>query len=644
MVYNPTFERSTKGKFNQSANYISLKSGTNAYVLEDELNEIQWIQSEARADLVRQITASGVLQLNDWNNHDKKGALCELGSDKLNSFSVNNFQSIIDGYLINIKHNKKFDIEITLPDPPSAGSRYDFIFLEVWFKELKQSDETKMHGGVYNDSIDYNIIDPRIGSETSRRVQLQWAIRVKKDVNIDKYNNGFIDSSGEINKEIHPRVNFSSPMLSYNFKQHKDKNIYVSGDGTPQDKNELRTVDGFVYALPLFAIKRLNNSGIYDDLNEFGATDYVNEESQSIRPDGKFSNIIYSDQVIDLRNQIFIGKDQYDIIYAKLDDFENLKKFVIDNIDVRLGNLELKVSDVEEKLDSLDSYVKGFIENKIDYLEIHINKIKMRLDLIEKNPIFRGFFLYGINVENDIFETSGGILNSETGIVDSLGTLAPVLYKRHNRYSVLFAPLSNNFGQFGDIWIEKADINFLIKNTGSKGLAIETGAIDAFHEGVVVIRQQFNGLDGVEVSNDIVGENDFVFICPTMDPNLTNEYMGENGEIFIKKYSDKIVINNTGSPGGLFELIVIDTSTISNAIFTEIELSGSEGTIFSDNIGVNYQVYLSNPIVDTSNYIPGSIGDISIKKSSGYFNVYNTGSKHGKVQCLILIDHDVVYE
>ena len=71
MAYIPDFSRNAKGKFNPYLNFISVKGGTDTFLIEDEWNELQWIQSERRADLVRTITNSGCLQIsNNYNSAD----------------------------------------------------------------------------------------------------------------------------------------------------------------------------------------------------------------------------------------------------------------------------------------------------------------------------------------------------------------------------------------------------------------------------------------------------------------------------------------------------------------------------------------------------------------------------------------------
>ncbi len=64
-LYDPQYTRGGYGKYNKHKNFISMEAGTDAYFLEDEANEMQWIQNEARADIIRKQYYSGVFQKYD---------------------------------------------------------------------------------------------------------------------------------------------------------------------------------------------------------------------------------------------------------------------------------------------------------------------------------------------------------------------------------------------------------------------------------------------------------------------------------------------------------------------------------------------------------------------------------------------------
>ncbi|MFW6014938.1 MAG: hypothetical protein ACOCRK_00710 [bacterium] len=645
MAYNPTFNRKPKGKFNPQTNYLSIKSGTNAYILEDEFNELQWMQNEARAELIRQITDSGMLQVKSWDNPNDKGGLIELGSDLLNGFGVNYFETIINGYVNKIQKNNNDIINIVLPEPPTNGTRHDFVYIEFWFSEVKESEPTHLYGGLYNDKIEYDIIDKRINNETSRRIQLQWAIRVKEDVNYNQYPLGFTNETKGSNPNVHPYGRYSLPINTYSYRKHNnDNNLFISGNGTNEDKKNLNTIDGYIYSLPMFIIQRLNSSGVYNvDNNPYGATNYTDDSVASIRPDEKYANIIYKDQVIDLRSMAFVGRDQYDLVYAKLSDFEEFRRLVGEDIDTRLAALEERVDLIDEKLELLYLYTHNDLTPRVDYIENYMKKLEKRMSLIESDPAFRDLLSYGINIEYDIYRTSGAQIDENTDAVISPGIMIPVLYDKYIEYGVLFSILNNDIGDIGSTWIEKSDESFLLKNSGSKEIPIDVGAIDAFHDSITLQTFSFNGIDGIKIDH-VLSQFEFPFVCPIIDPIGSPNYTkGEIGEIYITIQDDGFTIHNTGSGITPFELIIIDTSLLKNVIFTDIVLNGIEGTTFTDEIGEEYQAYVSPPILQDGELDNlGSVGNISIMKYLGYFNVVNTGSPVGIVKCLVFKDPSII--
>ena len=60
-TYDPSFLNHAFGNFSSDCSFISIKSGKSAILLEDEFNESQIIQSEHRANLVRNMTSSGFI-------------------------------------------------------------------------------------------------------------------------------------------------------------------------------------------------------------------------------------------------------------------------------------------------------------------------------------------------------------------------------------------------------------------------------------------------------------------------------------------------------------------------------------------------------------------------------------------------------
>ena len=157
-------------------------------------------------------------------------------------------------------------------DPPPANSgdaRTDFVFLEVWLARVApnpsatnkpNSSSIFKYGNVEsgNSFLADDLIDPALGFETSQRVQLQYRIRVAKGLNsLSNYPDGF----DPLNVKAKGAYDPTNPdtATSWTFtnmrKELGDAGLWRAGDGTA---NNLGTVDGYVYAIPLCAVFRRN--------------------------------------------------------------------------------------------------------------------------------------------------------------------------------------------------------------------------------------------------------------------------------------------------------------------------------------------------------------------------------------------------
>ena len=450
--HSPTFYQPPKGQFNKAANIKTFNWGTNAYVPERELNEIQWIQTEQVSDLIRTMTRSGILTVNslqddenDVHNISKCFQIENNNENNLNSFELPPFKAVVDGNILNVyafKDNRLSNYNVRLPNPPVAGTRNDFVFLECWFKELKETDQVKAYGNEKNDVLDYHIIDERIELETSRRIQMQWQISIYEDYD-DLCENGFTDADGNPNLKIHPSALNGFKQTDYHFEQSElDPYLYVSGTG---DVNKIRSFDGYIYAIPLFCIRRINNSGFDQVNNPSGGIDYVNSSSVADRPDEKFSNIIYHDQIVDLRHLSTIGEEQYRKIFLTLEELY-VDQTILKNKINRLTN------DIESA---------NYILQNIGYSipSIHDNEV-YGIDSFRQNGITYGGYIVdddddspAIVYRKNKYYVGKSLINKNYVVVPTI-----VDYDLHN------------LGRIGDMYITKESKYFVVHNTGAKGL------------------------------------------------------------------------------------------------------------------------------------------------------------------------------
>ena len=348
-LYNPRYTRGGYGKYNRNKNFITMEAGTDAFFLEDEANEMQWMQNELRADLIRKEYYSGVYK-KETNDIISSASIFSNNSQIFNSFLIKPIIANINGYFIDVIGNNGYknqgdisgiydniDIKklnyIQLPDPPKNGNYYDFIYLEMNFVELRFSDTIWFNGNRNNSfgSIPNDLFDRRVNGETNRRIQLQWNINVARvPMDHSTFTGALFDESmnaiytpakGSYHKNS--LYGFWNATTSLDNKTDSDDiGLWIAGKGLQYNDEiaPLHTINGYSYAIPLFKVIR-RNTELYNPTNLLGSTLAITDENTfSNRPDGKFANIIYSDDIIDLRNIIRINN----ISKVLHENFENL--------------------------------------------------------------------------------------------------------------------------------------------------------------------------------------------------------------------------------------------------------------------------------------------------------------------------------
>jgi len=643
--YNPSFSRDAKGKFNRELGFVSIKGGTDAFLMEDELNEIQWIQNEARAELIRKLSDSGCLQVNGFNPDYIEGGMKELLHNNLNSFLLCGFDAILNGYLSCINNNSLNGNIITLPDPPSSSWRYDFIFLEFWFNEIKQYEAVKKFGGLKNNALTYNIIDPRMGVETSRRVQLQWNIRTIENVDYEMYSSGFTSGIGVSNMSIHPLCANADEVTDLSYRKHnKDKNLFISGTGDDSDTTKLKTIDGYSYAIPLFFVKRINSSG-YDEINNpNGSINYVDNNSITTRPDGKFANIIYADQFIDVRPKAIMAKNQLDNIFVSKDEFNTYKILVdttntnilneigstqddINLIQQQVGDLiNTQVNDAGPRLNNAEQRITNLqldfvnVNHSVNDILSKVNNIDQRLVVVENelkklgiDLTFTNLMYYGTDITFHDILSMGGQINTD-GTLNCTGSTIFSQFAGYTNYSLLYVTEASPSGKLGDVWVEKADSAALFKNSGYGGIKVNSAVVKNNGNTVIVGSDTFNGMTGKKITH-VLNPTDFLFITPT-----SNVY-GTIGEIYYSKDATGFTVYNTGHANTIFDWIVIDTTQLRNIELTSIAYGGT--TTITGLYGEDFKAYIGPSNIPTNS---GTIGDVTISKSLNTLTVYNTGS------------------
>jgi hypothetical protein len=293
--------------------------------LTSEWNLINQIGNEKIQSLAKASLPSGWLKVDDILQDSAEvdartgNVLCS-SAYTANSFkvaSLNNNVAMVNGWPILVQGtNNTNDNNIIFLDEPTNQS-YDFVFLEVWRKLVGTDDDIYPYGNVLSAPYSDNEIEwPSIGCETTKRVQIQYRIRSKK----------LTTTITDVTKEIfdltpiYPIGGRSTETTTKSFRPYgsADPGLYISGDGSSTDETFLNTVDGYVYAIPMFIVYRRRLT-----TNEFGSTlinntrvtkDMVATGYRSDRPDDKIVDIIYKDDIVDLRHRVIISEDLKGIV------------------------------------------------------------------------------------------------------------------------------------------------------------------------------------------------------------------------------------------------------------------------------------------------------------------------------------------
>jgi hypothetical protein len=290
------------------------------------------------------------------------------------AYSANNFKLIsldkgvltkgliawVNGWKILVQGTNTSDENniIILPLPPSITYSVDFVFLEVWRKLITPSDLVLYkHGNVLYGGTNFSndLIDPAINIETSLRIQTQYRIRTVANIDIVNNPEGFDPVKVFVQGPLPNPID--SCDQAYFSPVPGDPGLWRAGAGDTAAQETLETVDGYTYAIPMFAVARRNTTAFTadDDSNGSGRSlaDYRAGKS-SDRPDNKYNDWIVSSDILDLRH--------------KISPAENLKEIC--------GN-------------GFDKLIKGQVQNvmKVETLgEDHAGKVLVQVDGVSSTP------------------------------------------------------------------------------------------------------------------------------------------------------------------------------------------------------------------------------------------------------------------
>lgn len=251
--------------------------------LDSEISLIGQVATEQTAELIRSQMHSGWLIdptrcASDFHVEQRLSNLFFFGQQSGTELAPL-LQAVVNGHVVSVTGTQVGDGDtsngVALNPPPASDARIDLVFLEVWTALVAPNPSTDNkptastiypHGNIEygGTNITDDLEDATIGFETTKRVQVQYCIRVYgsgaglgSSVALDVYPDGLDDTN------VLAQGTATSPVAGMTFTNMRlelgDPSLWRAGDGDPT--NDLGTTDGYVYAVPIAAIFRRNSSG-----------------------------------------------------------------------------------------------------------------------------------------------------------------------------------------------------------------------------------------------------------------------------------------------------------------------------------------------------------------------------------------------
>lgn len=336
---------------NSQRSYGRLVPQAGSPPLDTEWILIQEILDNKNRDVIKQFLHSGFLDIGEVIPYDES-----LNTELSNTIRFKSNYALVNGWLLklgggtsqvqpgsndNVWNNISNDLEeniFIMEDSPSLGSREDLVYLEVWEELIDGSDQLYVNGNTQwaNSNFTNDVIHPDSGNtETSKRTQIRFAIRTAVGVDFFAFKQGLGHSS------IAAQGPGAEPNFTYTFTEHAtDKGLWVAGTGDSSTE-QLGTVDGYIYSIPLFRVHRRNKSP-YTPGNPNGNSSKI-EDQASDRPDNLFYDGIVSQDLEDLRHLV---KLSYDLENLADENFQYLMENTLDTRLIQGENPDLVGSEI----------------------------------------------------------------------------------------------------------------------------------------------------------------------------------------------------------------------------------------------------------------------------------------------------------
>jgi len=280
-------------------------------VLDKELNLVGDISTEMTRLLGRKAVPSGWLS-DDFLGNSGHAAGVFVSAPSANKLRMPPLTAYVNGWVVDVVNSGEATYNtVDLGAAPVSGGtnpRTDLVILEVWRRLIAASPDAngKSHsqkiwrnGNVAIDAVDEglnlidNIKDVTLGIESTKRVQIQYRLRVIQDVDL------FTNPMGIDHVNVFAHTVPSAPALpngtatAVNYTVSPvDPGLWVASDPG------LGTVDDLMYAVPLVAVFRRNQAAFDRRLNRNGG---------SARPDSATHDFVEAKDIVDLRRGVSLN-------------------------------------------------------------------------------------------------------------------------------------------------------------------------------------------------------------------------------------------------------------------------------------------------------------------------------------------------
>lgn len=290
-------------------------------VLDSELNLTGDISTEMTRLLGRKSTPSGWLA-EDLLGSSGHAAGVFVSAPAANKLRMPSLTAYVNGWVVDVVNTGEATYNtVDLGAAPVSGGtnpRVDLVILEVWRRLIAAAPDTngKSHSAkIWRNgnvavaaadeglSLTDNIKDGTLGVESTRRVQIQYRLRVIQDVNLFTYPMGIDDTTVFANTvpAAPASPNGTASVVNYAVSS-TDPGLWVA------NHSSLGTVDDNMYAIPLVAVFRRNQAAFDRRLNRNGG---------SGRPDSSTHATIEAKDIVDLRRGVSLSGWDYREILEK---------------------------------------------------------------------------------------------------------------------------------------------------------------------------------------------------------------------------------------------------------------------------------------------------------------------------------------